>query len=98
MERSDQIGRYGELLFVMEAIKRGFNVLYPDNVYGYDYVIEYEGKFTRVQIKTTNSINENRRYIWNITNKSLGSDVFVFIVICIFIHLFIHITYTVSHI
>lgn len=75
------VGRYGELFFVMKAIENGLNVLHPDGQLGYDFVVEYNGKFTRVQIKTTYAINFNGRYRFDVGTKSIGSDVFVFIVL-----------------
>jgi hypothetical protein len=75
------LGRYGELLFVMKAIENGLNVLHPDGQIGYDFVVEFNGKFTRVQIKTTYIISNDNRYRFDISSKSIGSDVYVFIIL-----------------
>lgn len=77
MEWSERIGRAGELMFAAEAISRGLTVLQPSGVHGYDWVVEYKGKYTKVQIKTTSVKNSGRRYAWNLTKKSSESDVFV---------------------
>lgn len=76
MERTEAIGRVGELAFAIKAIENGLTVLYPEGVHGYDCVVENNGKFTRVQIKTTAVIDDMRRYSWNISNAGKGADVF----------------------
>ena len=77
MERTEVIGRIGEIRFAMEAISRGFTVLYPDGVMGYDCVLEVDGKYTKVQIKTTSVIDQHRRYAWNINRVGKEAEVFV---------------------
>ena len=42
-----------EALFVAEAIRMGFNVSRPLGVMPYDYIIEKDGKLSRIQVKGT---------------------------------------------
>jgi hypothetical protein len=77
MERTEAIGMVGELTFSVSAIDKGFTILWPEGVKGYDCVVEKDGKYTRVQIKTTSVISEKRRYCWNITGAHKNADVFV---------------------
>lgn len=76
MERTEAIGMVGELSFTIHAIENGFTVLYPEGVHGYDCVVERNGKFTRVQIKTTSVIDDKRRYSWNVNGAHKDADVF----------------------
>lgn len=80
MERTDRIGRIGEMMFATEAIARGLTVLQPSGVYGYDWVVEYMGKFTKVQVKTTSVVDSGRRYRWMLNTKSVDADVYAFYV------------------
>lgn len=72
------IGTTGEARFALEAIERGFTVLYPYGVRGYDCVVEWSGKFTRVQVKTTSVVDRGDRYKWKLRTSSIGADIFVF--------------------
>lgn len=52
MESTHVKGLLGELAFIQEFIKRGYNVLQPINPNSsYDLVIEKSGLFTRLQVK-----------------------------------------------
>lgn len=76
MVRTEKIGKLGEISFILESIKNGFTVLHPEGTHGYDCVLSFGDKFTRVQIKTT-SVSERNRYRFNISSISRLSDVFV---------------------
>lgn len=78
MDRSEAIGRIGEVEFVREALLRGLNILHPDGVRSYDFVVEYYGKYTKVQVKTTVGLDENRRYKWNLSRAVSYADVHAF--------------------
>lgn len=75
------LGRYGELLFAMNAIENGLNVLHPDSQIGYDFVVEYQGKFTRVQVKSTLFVKAKNIYAFDVRSRSMGSDVYVFVIL-----------------
>lgn len=78
MDGSEAIGRIGEVEFVREALSRGLNILHPDGVRSYDFVVEYDGKYTKVQVKTTMGLDENRRYRWNLSRAISYADVHAF--------------------
>ena len=78
MERKKRIGRIGEIRFILEALTRGLHVLNPEGEYGYDCVVECNGKMTKVQIKTTSGIDGKLCYTWQISTKSEGADVYAF--------------------
>ena len=67
--KNKQIGIIGEQILIAEFIKHGINVLLPigDNS-PYDIVIELNGIFYKVQVKTTEHI-KNGKMIFS-TNKS----------------------------
>lgn len=54
---SKTIGIIGEQVLISEFIKKGFNVLTPigDNL-PYDFVVELEGRFIKIQVKTTEKV------------------------------------------
>lgn len=81
MERSESIGTYGELVFASECVNRGYKVFNPVGNNGYDCLVECNGKYTRVQVKSTRAIESGNRYAFNINTKSKEADVYVFHVI-----------------
>lgn len=56
---SKNVGIIGEQILIAEFVKRGFNVLAPigDNL-PYDFVVEVDGRFIRIQVKTTEKITD----------------------------------------
>jgi hypothetical protein len=52
---NEKIGLYGEAKASAYFFKRGFQVLFPrsQNNYGYDFVVEKEGKLSRIQVKAS---------------------------------------------
>jgi hypothetical protein len=50
---SKEIGNYGELRFALSSFENGFSVLQPfSDSRPYDFVLEKQGRFLRVQVKT----------------------------------------------
>jgi len=64
MQSKPQQGFISEQVFVLEALKQGFKVsqpLFAQEVY--DFVLDFNGKLNRVQVKATNRFDEKwKRY------------------------------------
>lgn len=63
MENSKYKGNVTEMQSMLAFMKLGYNVLTP---YGdcerYDFVVDYKGKFLKIQCKTSSPIEENVSY------------------------------------
>jgi PD-(D/E)XK endonuclease len=62
-----QLGEWAELRFMTRATEEGLYVLKPWGDKRYDFAVDYEGKFRRVQVKSTRfQLNKGRKsYICN---------------------------------
>lgn len=85
---SNTIGRSGELIAMSKYISLGYTVLQPVNKDGiYDFVIENNGIFKRVQVKTRKFINGlikislQRRFTKTTGVKYYSNDIDVFCVV-----------------
>ena len=86
------IGTIGEQVLITEFIKHGIDVLLPigDNQ-PYDIVILYNGRFMKVQVKTTENIKDGKMvFSTNITNphkktcrKYINEEIDLFGLYCI---------------
>jgi hypothetical protein len=57
-------GEWAELLFMTRAAERGFSVSKPwGESQAYDVTVESEGKFLRVQVKSTASTSGDKGYV-----------------------------------
>lgn len=70
-ERTKEKGSLGELRIMYEAAKRGYVVLTPCGDYSkYDLVVERNGKFERIQVKSVTP----RNGVIEVHTKSMGFD------------------------
>jgi hypothetical protein len=61
-----QLGEWAELRFMTRATEEGLYVLKPWGDKRYDFAVDYEGKFRRVQVKSTRfKLKRCRCYICN---------------------------------
>jgi hypothetical protein len=77
------LGKRGELAFAEECLARGLSVLDPVGTRGYDFVVEHNGKYTKVQVKATQRAYAEKdkpsaAYSWTCASKSAESEVYVF--------------------
>lgn len=57
MKRPKKVGELIEAIFQVQALQRGFIVSKPfGDSAKYDFVLDFEGKLSRVQVKTTNHL------------------------------------------
>jgi hypothetical protein len=77
MERDETIGTHGELVFASECLRRGYSVFNPIGNQGYDCLVENNGRYKKVQVKTTRKDNAGR-YYFAVRSKSKDSEVYVF--------------------
>lgn len=63
-----QLGRLAEVVVMTEAIRRGYTVSFPwgGNAH-YDLVIEKDGLFTKIQVKTIYWDNTKNRWLVDLT-------------------------------
>ena len=54
-------GKLGEALVLSELVKRGFKVSIPFGDYRYDFLVEQDGRYNRIQVK----------YVGELTRKSI---------------------------
>lgn len=80
---SVDIGRIGEVMFISKCLERGIAVLSPELVCGYDFVIESNGVYKKVQVKATKTINSwKKNWVWDCRHtKSNESEVYAFIIV-----------------
>lgn len=66
-----QIGEIGERIAIGELAKYGIDVLLPmsDNL-PFDFVIYYNDKFFKCQVKTTHNRNENDSLMFSLTSNN----------------------------
>ncbi len=66
IENLKQLGEWAELRFMTRATEEGLYVLKPWGDKRYDFAVDYEGKFRRVQVKSTRfKLKRCRCYICN---------------------------------
>ena len=58
--RTGEKGKFGEALVLTELIRRGFKVSIPFGNYRYDFLVEEDGHYNRIQVK----------YVGELTRKS----------------------------
>lgn len=62
-ENNNYHGHLGERVFCVEAIKRGLRVSEPINhESAYDFIVDFNGKLSRIQVKTSNRTFKNGNY------------------------------------
>lgn len=59
-----ELGNYAELRFSLRAYEKGFSILRPfSDSRPYDFVLEKNGRFTRIQVKSCNGpLDERGRF------------------------------------
>lgn len=77
LARMKEIGELSELRFLAEAYSRGFVVSKPfgDNA-AYDFIIDFNGKLSRVQCKSTATLDERGRFIIYTVHGRMGDQVY----------------------
>ena len=69
------LGNYAELRFTLAAFEKGFSILRPfSDSRPYDFVLEKQGRFIRVQVKSCNApLGEKGHFPANVSRGSGGS-------------------------
>jgi hypothetical protein len=72
----EALGRRGELRFEEECIRHGLVPMEPVGVKDYDVVVENNGDYFKVQVKSTQRKTKANRYEWN--HLTGNADIFAF--------------------
>jgi len=75
---SNEIGKIGELIGIIELMKKGYNVYRPIDDSGVDYIILKDSVYNRIQIRTSKLLINKNCYQFHFTTEELNKwDLFV---------------------